>query len=79
MNWEEEQPCFEGVATELGLCYSDLSAHYTHTTRRHSEGEEEGEGEGEEAGEGEGEEEGEMGPVSKRYEYLLQVRGFVSI
>jgi DNA mismatch repair protein MLH1 len=28
VDWEEEQPCFEGVATELGLFYSDLSVHY---------------------------------------------------
>lgn len=75
MNWEEEQPCFEGVATEVGLFYSDLSAHYSHVKKSAAaaaagqEGEEEGDQE-EEGGE---EEEGEVGPVSKRYEYLLQV------
>lgn len=86
MNWEEEQPCFEGVATELGLFYSDLSAHYSHARREEEEAEaeaeaaeaagsddDEEEGDGGEKEEGEGEGDGEVGPVSKRYEYLLQV------
>jgi len=51
VNWEEEQVCFEGVATELGLFYSDLSGCY--------EEEEEEEGGREEDDEEEEEEEEE--------------------
>lgn len=39
MNWEEEQPCFEGIATEIGLFYSDLSSYYQFFTSS-SDGEE---------------------------------------
>lgn len=38
VNWEQEQVCFEGVATELGLYYSDLSCHF----EEDEEGEEDG-------------------------------------
>ena len=55
VNWEEEQACFEGVATELGLFYSDLSCHFEE--EREEEGGEEEEGGGEEKEEKENKEE----------------------
>eukprot|EP00952_Eustigmatos_sp_NYUAD-ZCMA_P012630 50652-Eustigmatos_ZCMA.PRE.1 len=27
VNWEEEQACFEGIATELAIFYSDFSSY----------------------------------------------------
>ena len=43
VNWEEEQVCFEGVATELGLFYSDLSCYYEEEKEEGGREEEEGE------------------------------------
>lgn len=62
MEWHEEQPCFEGVATELSLFYADFSAYS-----------EEAEGLME-ATQKQPEEEAETGPVPVKYERLLQVR-----
>lgn len=69
VDWQAEQSCFEGIALELSLFYSDFCAYY-----------EPMEGGKDEVDEGEGDdkkpqaEEGETGPVPVKYERLLQVR-----
>jgi hypothetical protein len=61
VDWTDEQACFECVAMELSLLYSDFSAY-------------EGDAEQESTGAGTAADDDNDGPVSKKYERLVRVR-----